>query len=159
YAVFLKNPDGLGSALKELAFNDYYRTDDLKAGTVQAFGALPPAQLLVAELEKELRGGRRPWLVPLFRLAKPFLRRYLSPQSARALLLRSIAEDLPDRDNRVAPAPDGSGLVLEYRLRDFERGRIRALRQRMAETLKPYSFMLLKQAENNERIAHACGTC
>ena len=25
--------------------------------------------------------------------------------------------------------------------------------------LKPYRFLLLKQAENNQRLAHACGTC
>jgi choline dehydrogenase-like flavoprotein len=159
YAVFLKNPDGLGSGLKELAFNDYYRGDGLKAGTVQAFGALPPARFLVAGLEKDLRGGGKGWLVPLLRMAGPFLRRYLGRQFARSLLLATIVEDRPHPENRVGPAADRTGLVLEYRVRDFEQGRIRAMRQRMAQTLKPYRFMLLKQAENNDRIAHACGTC
>ena len=29
----------------------------------------------------------------------------------------------------------------------------------MADTLQPWKYRLLKQAENYERIAHACGTC
>jgi choline dehydrogenase-like flavoprotein len=159
YAVFLKNPDGLGTGLKELAFNDLYRAGTQKLGTVQSFGALPPAPLLVAGMEKDLRNGAAPWLVPFFKLAKPFLRRYLARQLGRALILASVVEDLPYADNRVGPAEDGHSLVLEYRLRDSEMARIRAAREQIGGILKPYRFMLLKQAENNERIAHACGTC
>ena len=33
------------------------------------------------------------------------------------------------------------------------------MRRRIKDVLKPYQFMFLKQAENNDRIAHACGTC
>ena len=55
YAVFLKAKDGLGGGQKELAFNDEYLSSSGKAGTVQAFGALPPAPILVADMERDLR--------------------------------------------------------------------------------------------------------
>ena len=41
----------------------------------------------------------------------------------------------------------------------MDAARIQAWRRRLTGLLKPYRVMLLKQAENNERIAHACGTC
>ena len=68
-------------------------------------------------------------------------------------------EDLPYPENRIAPADTGDGLVLEYHLCPQERVRIEAWRRRLATILKPYRFLRIKQAENNERIAHACGTC
>ena len=159
YAVFLKNPDGLGGSQKELAFNDHYRSDAGKFGTVQSFGALPPASAIVAGMEKDLRDGDLPWLSPAFRLAKPFLRIVLDRKLSRALLLASIMEDRPDPGNRVAPIPGSQGLTLEYRVQPRDRARIELWRQKLREDLRPYRSMLIKQAENNERIAHACGTC
>jgi choline dehydrogenase-like flavoprotein len=110
-------------------------------------------------MEKDLRDGSTPWIVPAFKLAKPFLRTILTRKLSSSLILASIMEDLPYPENRVAPAVDGLGLTIEYRLRPHETGRIEAWRQRLGGNLKPYRVMLLKQAENNERIAHACGTC
>jgi choline dehydrogenase-like flavoprotein len=159
YPVFLRSPEGLGSGAKQLAFNDFYLHDSGKLGTVQAFGALPPPAVLVAELEKSLHEGRAFWLAPLFRFARPILRGYLGKQFSRALILASVMEDLPDPENQVKPAKEGPGIVLCYRLSAFEKARIRSLRQKMADILKPYRCMLLKQAENTERLAHACGTC
>jgi choline dehydrogenase-like flavoprotein len=159
YPVFLRTPEGLGSGLKELAFNDFYIREGRKCGTVQAFGALPPAPVLVAGMEKDLRDGPAGWLAPAFKLAKPFLRGYLNRRLPRSLILASIVEDLPHPDNRVLPAEDGQPLSLEYHLHPGERARIRALRQHLGDTLRPYRFLRIKQAENNERLAHVCGTC
>ncbi len=164
YAVFLKTSDGLGSPFKEIAFNDFYckqpETETPHAlGTVQSFGALPPAPVLVASMEEEIRAGRLSWLIPGYKLAKPLLRRFLASRLSRSLILASIVEDLPYHDNRVRPSSNCQGTVLEYRLKPHDKSRIRLMRQKVSSALTPYRFMMLKQAENNERIAHACGTC
>jgi choline dehydrogenase-like flavoprotein len=160
YAVFLKAGDGLGGGLKELAFNDDYLAASGKRGTVQSFGALPSAPVIVAGMEKDLRDGSAAWLTPAFRLAKPLLRRFLAYQLSRSLILASIMEDLPTPRTASPRRPTaGAGLILEYRLRPHDTARIEAWRRKLGGDLRPYKFMLLKQAENNERIAHACGTC
>jgi choline dehydrogenase-like flavoprotein len=33
------------------------------------------------------------------------------------------------------------------------------MRKHLRKLFKPFRPMLIKQAENNERLAHACGTC
>jgi choline dehydrogenase-like flavoprotein len=159
YAVVPESKEGAGGGLKEIAFNDFYLGESQKLGTVQSFGALPPVPVLLAEMEKGVRDGPAPWLGPFLKLAKPFLRRYLSGRFARSVLLASVVEDLPYPDNQVAPADEGDHLVLHYRVRPSETARIRALRVKLQQVLKPYRPLLIKQAENNERLAHACGTC
>jgi choline dehydrogenase-like flavoprotein len=44
-------------------------------------------------------------------------------------------------------------------VRPHEKARIEAFRGLMKQALKPYSFSVVKQAANNQRIAHVCGTC
>jgi choline dehydrogenase-like flavoprotein len=78
------------------------------------------------------------------------------------MILAATLEDFPYADNRVEPArtdAQGARLAIEYRVRDADRARIAAFRKKMGEVLSGYSFKLIKQAENNQRIAHVCGTC
>ena len=51
------------------------------------------------------------------------------------------------------------GIGLAYRPGPETRARVRRLRRLMAAALRPKPFYRIKQAENNERLAHACGTC
>lgn len=143
---------------KEFAFNDFYQADGQKLGSVQSFGRLPPAPVLAASMADDLRQGALPWTAPLFRLAKPVVTPCLNQLVERRMILATTLEDAPYADNRVAPGADG-GLKLEYRLRAQDRARIDAFRSLMKGVLKPYSYSLIKQADNNQRIAHVCGTC
>jgi choline dehydrogenase-like flavoprotein len=98
-------------------------------------------------------------LAPLLPLARPVLMRVLEGMGRR-LILASIMEDLPFPDNAVRPVEDGAArLEIRYRIRPFEKARIEAFRDRVASALKGFRFDLIRQAENNHRIAHACGTC
>jgi len=97
-------------------------------------------------------------------MAKPIMGTVLGRLFARKVVLASIIEDLPYPDNRVTVAETADTFgrrrtVIEYRISEYEQKRIENFRREMAHLLSPYSFMLIKQAENNERIAHACGTC
>jgi choline dehydrogenase-like flavoprotein len=164
YALSASNGEDLPGNLKELAFNDYYLAGDQKLGTVQSFGALPPPAVIVEGIEKDLRHGPWRWLVPLFKPGKPVLQRVLGRIFARRILFASIMEDLPYTDNRVmlageATASAGSRLRLHYRIGPRDQARIALFRKQLRKAFRPNRFILIKQAENNERIAHACGTC
>jgi choline dehydrogenase-like flavoprotein len=145
---------------KELAFNDFYLKDGQKLGSVQSFGRLPPAATLAASLVDDLRQGPLPLAASLFGLARPFVSPVLRGLVERRFILATTIEDFPYADNCVAPADEaGSRLALRYRLHDGDRARIAAMRAAMKGVLAGYSYKLIKQAENNQRIAHACGTC
>jgi choline dehydrogenase-like flavoprotein len=164
FAVQPSARDGHPGNRKEIAFNDFYFTDGQKLGTVQSFGALPPASVVVAALEKDLRDGQFSWTVPLFRAIKPGAKYFLKSMLDRRILFATIMEDLPYDDNSVsldqAMNTRARGQIrIDYRIRDYDRGRIDMFRARVRDTFRPYRMTILKQAENNERLAHACGTC
>ncbi len=149
---------GLNASWKELAFNDFY-AGEAKWGSVQSFGALPPVPLLVASLEHGLRQGPIPLAGRLFPLARPLLRAYLERVLSSGPIMASVVEDLPYRENRVDLDPATRRLRIHYTLRARDRRRIAQLRSRLRRLFRPYRPLLLPQAESNERLAHACGTC
>ena len=82
---------------------------------------------------------------------------------ARATILASVLEDLPYGDNRVHPSSDSGAaapqrLAFSYRLRAHDKARVAQMRRLVLNAMKPKRVMLIRQAENNQRLAHACGT-
>ena len=164
YAILPKTREKNPVNFKELAFNDFYMDGKQKFGTVQSFGTLPPASVLVEGIEHELREGRLPQTALLFRLVKPIVRYFLAQLLSRSIMLATIVEDLPYRDNLVTLSDQTDnlgrrGLILKYEIHEHDRKRIKAFRRQLRKIFKPYHFILIKQAENNERAAHDCGTC
>lgn len=146
---------------KEFAFNDFYCHDGAKFGSVQSFGRLPPGQMLFGTLQHDMQDGPLPWLAGALGLTRPVLQPVLQRMVDGSITLATIMEDLPYLDNRVRPALDGTaGTVrISYRLHEQERARIAGFRSLMRDALRTRRFRLIKQAENNQRIAHVCGTC
>lgn len=140
---------------KEIGLSDFYDSDDGKLGTLQSFGVLPPASMLAATLAKDIRDAM-PWAAALAGLARPLLRPVLSRVFGRGVLLAAIMEDLPYAENRVMPGPP---LHVEYRLHAHDKARLRTFRRNIADALKPFRSICLRQAEKNSMLAHACGTC
>jgi len=163
YAIFPKIREGFPGNNKEIAFNDLYVLEGKKFGTIQSFGAMPPASILVEEIQEDLRYSPWPALASFFRLAKPMAKRILKHLFARTIILAAMKEDLPYWENRVMLSePDSRGqrrIILKYRIRDCDRARIKEFRERVRDVFEPYRFLLIKQAENNKRLAHICGTC
>lgn len=159
YAVFMGIQPPSHSNVKEIACNDFYIGQDIKLGSLQSFGSLPPAPILVEQMQQDLRESRYSPMTGFFRLMKPLLKAGFRRLFSRSLILASIMEDLPHPENRVQPSPSPDRIQLQYRLHPYDKQRIQLFRQVMSKTLKPQRFMLLKQAENNDRIAHVCGTC
>lgn len=161
YAVFPKVRHGT-SATKELACNDYYVTGENKFGSIQSFGAMPPAPILVESMQQDLYDGFGSWAAAGFWLAKPVLRPFLRWLFARAMVFATVEEDLPYLDNRLLLASDDRNqtkVAIKYHITAHEKQRIEDFRRRVQAIFKPYRSMVLKQAENNQRIAHVCGTC
>jgi choline dehydrogenase-like flavoprotein len=164
YAVFTNSAPRVAGNPKEIAFNDFYRINGNKFGSVQSFGFLPPAQMLAASMVQDLRDSRMPWAAAPFNLIKPAVIPLLNQLFLRTTLLAAIMEDPPYSDNQVTlrRTPEngqGTRLSLAYTLRAYDKARLNAFRGRISATLEPYRFMLIKQAENNQRLAHVCGTC
>jgi choline dehydrogenase-like flavoprotein len=161
--LYLVDPKvrGFDNRHKEFAFNDFYDDRGEKLGSVQSFGRLPPVPVLAASMADDLRQGPLPWTAALFRMAQPVMKPVLKTLVHDRMILATTLEDLPYADNRVALPRAGSDahLELEYRVRPHDARRIEAFRTRMKAVLKPYSFSIVKQADNNQRIAHVCGTC
>ena len=158
YAVRTGHAVNGGRGTKEIALNDFYVSKHGKLGTFQSFGVLPPAPVLAADIVNDISRSAR-LLGALLGRMEPVLSGLLGRMLSGRTLLTSILEDLPYEDNAVL-APEGSGpLRYRYRVHDYDRARIAAFRRVIGETLRPRNVMVLKQAENNERIAHACGTC
>ena len=149
---------GLDPRWKEIGFNDYY-AGEAKLGSVQSFGALPPAPTLVTALQHELRQGPIPLAGSLFTLARPLVQAFLHRLLSSGPIMASIVEDLPYRDNRVEIDPVSGRLNLHYTVHAHDQERIAQMRTRLRQLFKPFRPMLLPQAENSERLAHVCGTC
>jgi choline dehydrogenase-like flavoprotein len=143
---------------KELAFNDFYQFEGQRLGTVQSFGRLPPAEMLAASLEDDLRHGPLPWLAKAFWLVRPVIKPALRRLAERSLVLAGTVEDLPYPENRVAV--DGTAtLTVRYRMHAEGETRVEKFRALVRDAFRPHTVQIIKQAENNERLAHACGTC
>lgn len=149
---------------KELGLNDFYVDALGKWGTVQSFGVLPPPEILVEGLAKELceQGA---WLrSQAVRLAGGVLKYACRKALHNKPILTSILEDLPYAENRVTLAFNSSmqasgRLKIHYSIDKYGKQRIIQMRQKLLSLLKPFKPILLKQAENHARLAHACGTC
>lgn len=159
YAVLTHSTEGLPTNRKEIAFNDFYLTPTGKYGTVQSFGALPPGPVILHELESLCPRPLRPYLKKMAPAVDCLVEKLFS----RTMILAAIKEDLPYEENRVEwlekdPDDHSQGKIV-YRLSETERRAIQDFRTLVCSALRPYRFVTLKEAENNRRLAHACGTC
>lgn len=158
YAVALKQKPYATDNLKQIAFNDLRLSKEMRFGTVQSFGPLPPPSMLVGKLRKRLANAGFPFMSPCFNVFAPLVNLAFSKTFSSKLILASIMEDLPYIDNAVSLSRTGD-VAINYRIPRAEASRIASFRKRVGEALKPYPFIRIRQAESNSRIAHVCGTC
>jgi choline dehydrogenase-like flavoprotein len=140
---------------KEIGLNDFYFFEGQKYGTVQSFGAMAPLEMLV---------NRPGWRPRMLRLVSPAARRIYERYYTGGLVLAPIMEDLPYLDNRVLPCdrPSSDGrqrLRIQYRFHASEIERRAVFLRQLKEVLKPFRKITLRAADNNEALAHVCGTC
>ena len=140
---------------KEIGLSDFYFLDGQKHGTVQSFGSMPPLEVLTSKPD---------WRSRALHVMSPVLRRFYERYLEGGLVLAPIMEDLPYLDNRVLPS-DRPGLngrqrmQIQYRLHPNEVERRAVFLRQVKDVLKPFRKLNLRGAENNEALAHVCGTC
>ena len=154
YLLDLQIPN-LDNRFKELAFNDYYQIEGEKLGTLQSFGRLPPAPVMARSLRDE---AVLPALGKLLSLVAPLATGFMAKLVERSTVMASIVEDPPYADNGLIRASNGE-FHLHYRVHQQDERRIAVMRRLTKQALAPYLTKLVKQAGNNHRIAHVCGTC
>lgn len=147
--------------LKEVAFNDLYEDRGVKLGSAQSFGSLPSTHMVVESFMHDLRDSRFFLLSPLLLVLRRPLSLFLDWVFSRATVLATIVEDFPEEDNHIDLSSCGEKALpaLYYRIKKTEMERIDLMRKRMRAILKPYAYLLIKEAQNNARLAHVCGTC
>jgi choline dehydrogenase-like flavoprotein len=144
--------------LKEIALNDFYFFNgDKRLGTFQSFGRLPSAEIILMNIyEDKLK--QYPKLKKFTaKISDPFERiidyifSYVTP-------MNTIIEDLPYISNSVSINNDKLPII-NYSLQEYEISLIKEFREKISKVLNPLKFILIKQAEDNKRLAHVCGTC
>ncbi len=161
YAVDLDMDDPMDNRRKEIAFNDFYTHDGgVKLGTVQSFGRLPPPAIVMKSVRDEIAESKYRWSLPLFRLVSPALRTYMARLIDERMTLATIVEDFPRPENRVELSGSQPGdLAIRYRADEDDQRRVARMRALMKGALGPLRYRLIEEVGNNQRIAHACGTC
>lgn len=161
--VTLKKTMGLLSkhelAEKELAMNDFYLCKEGKFGTVQSLGNNPPGRAVISELVAELKSEKK-WLRYLgFSLLclLPFAHK-LADFVLKGINMALIMEDLSSYENRVFIDSDGM-VAIKYEISKEEHQRLQIFRQKVLQAFKDFRPVLQPQGENNQRLAHASGTC
>lgn len=147
---------------KQLAFNDLYDGAGGKLGSLQSFGRLPPRRMMFASLVDDARHSRFAAAIPLLLMAEPLIRPTLDALERRSMVFAATLEDLPYADNRVTAkgdSADNSTVQIRYRVGPHERRRVSAMRHALSHSFRALPHKLLKQSANNQRLAHACGTC
>ena len=145
--------------LKEIAFNDFYFFDSNKRlGTFQSFGRIPPAEIIFMNLlEKKFENFPSIKNI-LLKMGKP-IETIIDNFFSYFIPMNTIIEDLPYLSNSVTIDKKNKLPIINYNLFDYERKIIDESRKKMSGIIKPLKFILIKQAEDNKRLAHVCGTC
>lgn len=164
YAISLPSQlvDNSDNRNKAIAFNDFYIGKHSGFGTVQSFGRLPPVPMLSSELTSDLK-HRLPMLPDVMaELGAAALKPILRKLEASTLTLAATMEDSAAYENYVALGPnkeDPASITIHYRLSARDRARMLQFRSELGTTFRALRFRRIEQMMNNERIAHACGTC
>ncbi len=159
YCIKTRIPPVEGMLLKQIALNDAYYDDNGKTlGTLQAVGRLPNAAALIYELSQELdRKGQRVFSKLVY-ITRALLRQFANYNLTQRLILTGIMEDVPYLENKVALS-DSDSIKINYQISATEQLRIKRFRRKVKDMLNPLIFTFIPNAENNERLAHVCGTC
>lgn len=146
---------------KEIAFNDFYFHEGEKLGTVQSLGNFPDSKASIAELKSEVLAKKTatgPLFFPLMAAGAAFCIKNILPKCSG---FAAIMEDVPYSSNRVTLIDEINNprISFEYTISHYEKARIKKFRKLVSKSFSGDIRWLHAQAENNQRLAHACGTC
>ncbi|MCM2277922.1 MAG: GMC family oxidoreductase [Oligoflexia bacterium] len=157
YFLRTAHPHDRGGPLNQVTCTDYVRPGS-HGGIIASAGELMPPELMATEfLARTL--GRRRLLTPLEPLARVLLRGAFRRLLGGRIIAPCILEDQADPGNRVLPDSTVDAVRLHYRITRQDRKNLAAFRSELLRLFAPMHPRLIKVAEDNSFLAHACGTC
>lgn len=147
--------DLVGRAVTEVSLSDYYRHAETGWGIINIVGGLMAPEL-VAQVFAEQHFHKFPLLGQLI---KPFIRKGFSYLSDGRILATTIMEDQASFENRVLPSSTIDDIKIKYCISTRDKQRLKAFRTELKNKFKGLSPNLIKVADENMMISHACGTC
>lgn len=157
FAIKMQGKDISAESQKQIGFNDFYITDEGKFGTVQSFGAMPPIEVVIEELKSTLPFGLGRPVSQLMSFMSPLVSKGYAQFLNNKLFFASIVEDLPSKNNKVNVT--NGKIEITYQLSAADKSRLKIMRKKVADAFRPLPVTVIEQANNNQRLAHACGTC
>lgn len=138
---------------KALGIYDFYQDTKTNAnlGVFQSFGSLPPIQYVIEELTNQSK-----WMtkVPGFnQVIKLAVNQIFSKH-----VMASIIEDQAHVENRLIFS-ESQQVQFQYKIFKKEQEKISRSREIAHQIFSPFLKRVQLVAENNKRLAHACGTC
>ncbi|MCK6597679.1 MAG: GMC family oxidoreductase [Bdellovibrionaceae bacterium] len=145
--------------LKELALNDFYFYDGDKLGTIQSLGNPPSIATTLFEMYHQYYLSNYCLDKAFYLLAKNFGQWKIKSVFENNLCMAMIMDDVSYPDNYVSLSADQKQIEIRYRLRDEAKQRLKKFRNLALKSFNPFRAKIYPQAENNQRLAHASGTC
>ena len=149
------NPIGF---MKEIAFNDLYNFENGRLGTVQSFGRPPDISILTDTVFNKISDYS---LInkKYFKVFKPIVSELINKYFSKKVLFNSILEDLPYLENSINIDKNFKSPIINFNLFPYEKKLINNSRRVIKNIFKDIGVKVVKQAEDNKRLAHVCGTC
>jgi choline dehydrogenase-like flavoprotein len=157
YGLWTKNSPESNMDLKEFGAKHFYfdSADQRTKGVLQSFGRLPAVPVLLHEMLEKIQN---PILKVLFHMVKPLLGWVLQYVRQRLLFVATILEDSPSETNQIVVNDQGK-IQLKYIVSEKDKVLLHSFRKNIQKYIGKFFQLKLMQAHENERIAHACGTC
>jgi len=159
YMIRMDPLEGVNYYEKELALNDFYFYRGEKYGTLQSLGNPPSIETALYEMYFEFYKSSSFYKKAYYNLVSNFGRTIIKNLFKNNLCLASIMDDVSYHDNCVTLSSDESTIQINYKIRSEGNRRLNEFRKLILKSLTPMSVQLHKQGENNQRLAHASGTC
>lgn len=126
---------------------------------ILAAGALNTPETALYEMYFEFYKSSSFYKKAYYNLVSNFGRTIIKNLFKNNLCLASIMDDVTYHDNCVTLSSDESTIQINYKIRSEGNRRLNEFRKLILKSLTPMSVQLHKQGENNQRLAHASGTC
>lgn len=144
---------------KELALNDFYIVNGEKYGTVQSLGNPPAVSTALFEMHSEYATSSKLWKKMYYQMVSRFAKPVMRHLFQNSLCIAAIMDDVSYEDNHVYLSSDAKSLQFQYKIRPEGHKRLSEFRKLISQSFNPHKPDLHKQGENNQRLAHASGTC
>lgn len=157
YGLWTKKSPESKRDLKEFGAKHFYFDSEVhrSKGVLQSFGRLPAVPVLLHEMSEKIEN---PIVKGLFFLMKPLMGMILQFVRQRMLFVATILEDSPSIQNQVQVDEKGQ-IQIQYNVTSKDEVLLKAFRKNIQKYIGKFIQLKLLQAHENERIAHACGTC